>query len=197
MPGCLLGIVFVKSEVLSWYRIQEMFRFQSPHMYLVIASAFVVATAQHSGSAVARPSHFERRSDHDSAERDDPSRRSILAWRHGLRSGVGAAGCVPGADLRTDRCRRDIDECRAAQRVGRDMALRRDAIRDYRTRPHVNNLTILQINDLHGYLAPHAELFDLGASNACSPVAVSRVSPRSFENIRRDVDHARAGARQW
>lgn len=41
--GALLGIVFVKSEVLSWYRIQEMFRFQSAHMYLVIASALVVA----------------------------------------------------------------------------------------------------------------------------------------------------------
>ncbi len=27
--GVLLGIVFVKSEVLSWYRIQEMFRFHS------------------------------------------------------------------------------------------------------------------------------------------------------------------------
>ena len=43
--GVLLGIVFVKSEVLSWYRIQEMFRFQSTHMFLVIASAVVVATA--------------------------------------------------------------------------------------------------------------------------------------------------------
>lgn len=41
--GALLGIVFVKSEVLSWYRIQEMFRFQSAHMYLVIASAVTVA----------------------------------------------------------------------------------------------------------------------------------------------------------
>ncbi len=41
--GALLGIVFVKSEVLTWYRIQEMFRFQSAHMYLVIASALAVA----------------------------------------------------------------------------------------------------------------------------------------------------------
>ena len=41
--GALLGTVFVKSEVLSWYRIQEMFRFQSAHMYLVIASALAVA----------------------------------------------------------------------------------------------------------------------------------------------------------
>lgn len=42
--GVLLGIVFVKSEVLSWFRIQEMFRFQSFHMYGVIGSALVVAT---------------------------------------------------------------------------------------------------------------------------------------------------------
>ena len=42
--GALLGVVFVKSEVLSWFRIQEMFRFQSAHMYLVIASAVAVAT---------------------------------------------------------------------------------------------------------------------------------------------------------
>lgn len=42
--GVLLGVVFVKSEVLSWYRIQEMFRFQSAYMYLVIASALAVAS---------------------------------------------------------------------------------------------------------------------------------------------------------
>lgn len=43
--GTLLGFVFVRSEVLSWYRIQEMFRFQSVHMYGVIGSAVVVAAA--------------------------------------------------------------------------------------------------------------------------------------------------------
>jgi uncharacterized membrane protein YedE/YeeE len=41
--GLVLGILFVKSEVLSWYRIQEMFRFQSFHMYGVIAGALAVA----------------------------------------------------------------------------------------------------------------------------------------------------------
>lgn len=43
VAGILLGILFVKSEVLSWYRIQEMFRFQSFHMYGVIAGALAVA----------------------------------------------------------------------------------------------------------------------------------------------------------
>ena len=42
--GVMLGILFMKSEVLSWYRIQEMFRFQSFHMYGVIAGALVTAT---------------------------------------------------------------------------------------------------------------------------------------------------------
>ena len=40
--GILFGIIFVKSEVISWYRIQEMFRFQSFHMYGIIGSAVVV-----------------------------------------------------------------------------------------------------------------------------------------------------------
>ena len=41
--GTLFGIVFVKSEVVSWYRIQEMFRLQSFHMYGIIGSAIVTA----------------------------------------------------------------------------------------------------------------------------------------------------------
>jgi hypothetical protein len=41
--GTFLGILFVKSQVLSWYRIQEMFRFQSFHMYGVIGAAVSVA----------------------------------------------------------------------------------------------------------------------------------------------------------
>ncbi len=40
--GVLFGIVFVKSEVISWFRIQEMFRLQSFHMYGIIGSAVVV-----------------------------------------------------------------------------------------------------------------------------------------------------------
>lgn len=39
LTGILFGIVLVKSEVISWYRIQEMFRLQSFHMFGVIGSA--------------------------------------------------------------------------------------------------------------------------------------------------------------
>lgn len=38
----LFGIVLIKSQVMSWFRIQEMFRLQAFHMYGVIGSAIVV-----------------------------------------------------------------------------------------------------------------------------------------------------------
>lgn len=40
--GILFGIVFVKAEIISWFRIQEMFRLQSFFMYGVIGSAVMV-----------------------------------------------------------------------------------------------------------------------------------------------------------
>jgi uncharacterized membrane protein YedE/YeeE len=41
--GIFFGIILVKSEVVSWFRIQEMFRLQAFHMYGVIGSAITVA----------------------------------------------------------------------------------------------------------------------------------------------------------
>ena len=40
--GTLFGITLTKAEIISWYRIYEMFRFQSFHMYGVIGSAVLV-----------------------------------------------------------------------------------------------------------------------------------------------------------
>lgn len=40
--GTLFGIVLTKSEVVSWFRIQNMFQFKEWHMYLIIGSAVVV-----------------------------------------------------------------------------------------------------------------------------------------------------------
>ena len=42
LVGIVFGIVFVKAEIISWFRIQEMFRLQSFHMYGVIGTAVVV-----------------------------------------------------------------------------------------------------------------------------------------------------------
>ena len=40
--GIIFGIILSKAEVISWYRIYEMFKFQSFHMYGIIGSAVVV-----------------------------------------------------------------------------------------------------------------------------------------------------------
>jgi uncharacterized membrane protein YedE/YeeE len=42
LAGILFGIILIKAEVIAWFRIQEMFRLQSFHMYGVIGSAVVV-----------------------------------------------------------------------------------------------------------------------------------------------------------
>jgi hypothetical protein len=66
VAGGVLGVVLVKAEVVSWYRIQEMFRFQSFHMYGVLGSGFFTAfiglqvltrlgTRAHSGDVIGIP----------------------------------------------------------------------------------------------------------------------------------------------
>jgi uncharacterized membrane protein YedE/YeeE len=42
LVGLGFGIIFVKAEIISWFRIQEMFRLQSFHMYGIIGSAVIV-----------------------------------------------------------------------------------------------------------------------------------------------------------
>ncbi|MFA4870490.1 MAG: DUF6691 family protein [Pedobacter sp.] len=44
LAGILFGVIMAKSEAISWYRIQEMFRFQSFHMYGIIGTAVVLGT---------------------------------------------------------------------------------------------------------------------------------------------------------
>ena len=41
--GMIFGVILIKSEVVSWYRIQEMFRFDSFHMYGIISSAVILS----------------------------------------------------------------------------------------------------------------------------------------------------------
>lgn len=47
LVGILFGIVMTKSEAISWFRIQEMFRFQSFHMYGIIGVAVVMGALIH------------------------------------------------------------------------------------------------------------------------------------------------------
>ena len=41
LAGIVFGILLIKGEVISWFRIQEMFRLQSFHMYGIIGSAII------------------------------------------------------------------------------------------------------------------------------------------------------------
>ena len=40
--GIIFGCILIKAEVISWFRIQEMFHFQSFHMYGIIGSAIAI-----------------------------------------------------------------------------------------------------------------------------------------------------------
>ncbi len=42
LTGIFFGLVLTKAEIVSWYRIQEMFHFHSFHMFGVIGSAVVL-----------------------------------------------------------------------------------------------------------------------------------------------------------
>ena len=44
LVGIALGIILVKSEAVSWYRIFEMFRFEAFHMYGIIGTAIATGT---------------------------------------------------------------------------------------------------------------------------------------------------------
>ncbi|MGV8878913.1 MAG: DUF6691 family protein [Sphingobacteriaceae bacterium] len=44
LAGVVFGIIMTKSEAISWYRIQEMFRFQSFQMYGIIGTAVLLGT---------------------------------------------------------------------------------------------------------------------------------------------------------
>ncbi len=40
--GITFGFILTKSEVISWFRIRKMFRFEEPYMYLIIGTAVIV-----------------------------------------------------------------------------------------------------------------------------------------------------------
>jgi uncharacterized protein len=99
LMGAYLGFIFVQSEVVSWFRIQEMFRFQSFHMYGIIGSAVAVAAVSVflMRRLEARTSHGERISLSDK-EWGDAKLPGARYWLGGSFFGFGWAllGACPG-----------------------------------------------------------------------------------------------------
>ncbi len=94
--GTYFGIVATKGEMVSWFRIQEMFRFQSFHMYGIIATAVAVAMA----SLALIKSRRARtvRGDEIVVPPKELGRRGYRYWIGGTIFGLGWAltGACPG-----------------------------------------------------------------------------------------------------
>jgi uncharacterized membrane protein YedE/YeeE len=94
LVGFVFGIVLTKSEAVSWYRIYEMFQFQSFHMYGIIMTAI--------GTGIIGIQIIKRRNIKDikglAIEIQDKEQGSARYWIGGLFFGLGWAlvGACPG-----------------------------------------------------------------------------------------------------
>ncbi len=92
--GIVFGIVMAKSEAISWFRIQEMFRFQAFHMYGIIGTAVVIGV-----TGVALIKKLSIRDFHGNPILFNPKEKSVVRYlAGGIIFGLGWAltGACPG-----------------------------------------------------------------------------------------------------
>ena len=92
--GFIFGIVLTKSEAISWYRIFEMFMFQSFHMYGIIMTAVVTGTI---GLQIIKRKKLKNIKG-DILEVAEKEKGAFRYWIGGMFFGLGWAlvGCCPG-----------------------------------------------------------------------------------------------------
>jgi uncharacterized membrane protein YedE/YeeE len=95
LVGAAFGIVLIKGEVVSWYRIQEMFRFESFHMYGILGSAMLTALVS---VQILRRVNAHALTGEQIAIPDKDLGRGHRYWIGGLIFGAGWAltGACPG-----------------------------------------------------------------------------------------------------
>ena len=94
LVGFVFGIVLTKAEAVSWYRIYEMFQFQSFHMYGIIMTAIAVGVI---GIQIIKRNKLKD-IDGNLLTIQDKEKGSIRYWAGGILFGLGWAmvGACPG-----------------------------------------------------------------------------------------------------